>query len=464
MKLFNINISAIMLGLIALQTQNAKAAVIAVVDSGTDVQHVELAQKIWNNPGDADDAVDNDNNGYIDDIHGWNFADNDDRLMNRKLIGTFGKDDYTYFDLQTKALRGEATADDIAWLRAKVADSSFLAELERFANFLHGTHVAGISSRNADEAQIMTLRLIGGGDSSKLSFQNSFARLLEEQQGSKASDGNKDKLIRLGLQALAAAQGKGLEAVGKYIASEKARVANCSFGTSRAAIEPLIRPLIEKIMGAPITDDQLHAYADFFLTQTAAAMKKSFTDPAKDTLFVIAAGNDGTNNDVAPTAPANIRADNTITVAATLDTSKLAVFSNYGNTTVDVAAPGVGILSTIPGNEHLTVSGTSQAAPYVTQIAGKIIDANPKLTVAQVKQVVLQTVDQKAFLAGKVSTGGIANLDRAVRAAKLSLTMPLGNAIQQSHHDVADMAETREPMNVSAAAAQFVLPLPSFLR
>ena len=78
---------------------------------------------------------------------------------------------------------------------------------------------------------------------------------------------------------------------------------------------------------------------------------------------------DGTDNDQIPAAPANIKSDNTIAVAATLDRVRLASFSNFGESMVDIAAPGVGIKSLIPGGQEVQLSGTSQAAPYITNIA-----------------------------------------------------------------------------------------------
>ena len=91
-----------------------------------------------------------------------------------------------------------------------------------------------------------------------------------------------------------------------------------------------------------------------------------------DTLWVFAAGNDGTNNDEFPSSPTNIQADNVISVAATIGFDMIAPFSNYGVEMVDVAAPGVSINSAVPGDEFLSVSGTSQAAPYVANVAGRL--------------------------------------------------------------------------------------------
>ena len=88
---------------------------------------------------------------------------------------------------------------------------------------------------------------------------------------------------------------------------------------------------------------------------------------------------------------------------------------------VDVAAPGVGILSSIPGNDHLTLSGTSQATPFVTNAVGRIMDMNPALTIPQVKEILFVRLTGRAFLQGKVATGGVANPTRALRATELMM-------------------------------------------
>jgi cell wall-associated protease len=461
MKLKNGIFALASVAALALAAHSAHSAVIAIVDSGTDITHPEIAAKIWNNPGEVDDGIDNDNNGYIDDLHGWNFIDNDNKLIDRKLIGTFAPDVFKYFDIQTKALTGVATAEEIAWIKTKIQDNNFIAQLEAFGNFVHGTHVAGISSINAAKASLMILKTIG----TPTPLGQSFIGFMNAHQSQMLSDAGtvNDKLIREGLDLLAQAQGKGVAAPGQYLADQKPRVANCSWGASGAAIKPLLKQLIEGVLHQTITDAQLDGYVTYFLNQTVAAMATNFITPSPGTLFVIAAGNDGTDNDQIPAAPANIKSDNTIAVAATLDRVRLASFSNFGESMVDIAAPGVGIKSSIPGGQEVQLSGTSQAAPYITNIAGQIIDANPALSPGEVKQVLMGTVDKKDFLVGKVASGGIANPERAVAAAQLSTTMDLSAAIEKANIQVSDY-ESLAIESFSSEQGSFMLPLPTFFR
>src|ERR1044071_6068752 len=113
-------------------------------------------------------------------------------------------------------------------------------------------------------------------------------------------------------------------------------------------------------------------------------------------LFVAAAGNvdDGTrepNNDLVPHYPSSFDAPNIIAVAATNQADQLASFSHFGATTVDIAAPGVHILSTTPGNTYSFFDGTSMAAPQVSGAAALIWAQNPNLTVAKVKNILMTT-------------------------------------------------------------------------
>jgi subtilisin family serine protease len=180
---------------------------------------------------------------------------------------------------------------------------------------------------------------------------------------------------------------------------------------------------------------------------------------APNTVFVFAAGNDGSNNDEVPVSPAGVQSDAVISVAATNGLTGLASFSNYG-LSVDVAAPGVNIRSTVPGNRVLEMSGTSMAAPFVTHVVDRVRETNPDLKPAQVKKLVVETVDEKAFLKGKVRSSGVVNLERAVHAAKLSRSENLDQAIAKSRKSVADQ-KVLETGTTFESVSLFVAPLPS---
>jgi len=126
-------------------------------------------------------------------------------------------------------------------------------------------------------------------------------------------------------------------------------------------------------------------------------------------LFVAAAGNDGVNNDNTNHYPSSYNSPNVISVAATNNKDALAGFSNYGATSVDLSAPGVGILSTLPGNTYGSYSGTSMATPHVTGVAALLKSRNPSADDAQLKDYILKSVDQKNNLQGRMVTGGRAN-------------------------------------------------------
>src|SRR5690606_12980503 len=99
-------------------------------------------------------------NGYIDDVNGWNFADGNNRLYEKKFLGTFSPDVYKFFEVQTRIIKGEATEADRAWMASARGNPALIKELNTFGNFVHGTHVAGISARDADAAKLMILKLI----------------------------------------------------------------------------------------------------------------------------------------------------------------------------------------------------------------------------------------------------------------------------------------------------------------
>ncbi len=131
-------------------------------------------------------------------------------------------------------------------------------------------------------------------------------------------------------------------------------------------------------------------------------------------LFVAAAGNNSTNNDSRPHYPSNYKLSNVISVAALDRNDQLASFSNFGVKTVHIAAPGKDILSTWLNNAYREASGTSMATPYVAGVAALILANESDLTVAQLREKVLGSVDKIDSLDGKVENGGRINAAKAL--------------------------------------------------
>ncbi len=133
-----------------------------------------------------------------------------------------------------------------------------------------------------------------------------------------------------------------------------------------------------------------------------------------DQVFVAAAGNAGQNIDSGGFYPAGYPLDSIISVAASTPQDVRAGFSNYGTTKVDLAAPGQGIYSSLPGNSYGWKSGTSMASPMVAGAAAMLLAVNPDLTWQQVKAGLLDSVDVLGGWNGLVGTGGRLNLARAI--------------------------------------------------
>lgn len=127
-----------------------------------------------------------------------------------------------------------------------------------------------------------------------------------------------------------------------------------------------------------------------------------------DALFVCAAGNNGDNAVNNPIYPANYALSNVISVAAVNNKGELAEFSNYG-LNIDVAAPGVNILSTMPDENYGVISGTSMATPFVTGIASLVLSVDPSVSSEDIKNSILNGAEYKEELDGKIRSKGIVN-------------------------------------------------------
>lgn len=294
--------------------------VVAVIDSGMDLAHPDLAANLWTNPGEiANNGVDDDNNGYIDDLHGWDFVNND----NDPSPGSF-------------------------WCLG------------------HGTHTAGT---------------VGAVGNNNLGVTG----------------------VAWELQLMPI---KAFEAIGIFCAANEADLL--------AAIE------YQTIMNVRISNNSWGGGPADPLMEDAIRATRG--------VFVAAAGNSANNHDDEPGYPADYPLDNIISVAATGDMDELAGFSDYGPTTVDLAAPGVGILSTLPNGNYGQLLGTSMAAPHVAGAAALLMAQDPSVTNNKIKWCILQGADDKDLpLITEGRLNALGALQECAEAQALEiLLMPLG--------------------------------------
>ena len=161
-------------------------------------------------------------------------------------------------------------------------------------------------------------------------------------------------------------------------------------------------------------------------------------------LFVAAAGNSTANNDVNPAYPASYDLDNVISVAATDNKDLLTSFSSFGLTSVDLAAPGAQIHSTVPGNGYAKLSGTSMATPHVSGVAALVKAAYPSATDSELRDRIINGADTLPALSTKVASSGRLNAYNALESDSVAPSAP-GQAVVG--------AVTRDSVNLSWAGS-----------
>ncbi len=164
------------------------------------------------------------------------------------------------------------------------------------------------------------------------------------------------------------------------------------------------------------------------------AMKKA---EQKGVLIVAAAGNEHRNTDIEefkyyPAAYTLKGLKNIITVASIDSQDHLLPSSNWGLKAVDVAAPGEGILSTIPGGRYGKMTGTSQATAFVSGLAALILSKAPSLQPSQVKELIIKNVTQITGLRGKIATSGKIDAYKTLAALNLSTSNPVRKMASKS--------------------------------
>ncbi len=274
--------------------------VVAVIDTGVDINHKDLKDNIWTNTKEiAGNGIDDDGNGYIDDVNGWDFAYSDNNPSD-----------------------GDG----------------------------HGTHCAGTVAARGDNG----IGVVG---------VNWVAKIMPVKVLDDTGSGYNFDIYN------------GII----YAVSNGARVTSNSYGGGGAS------------------------------SLMASAIK---TAQDAGVLFIAAAGNESASSASYP-AYYTKTYSNVISVASTESSDALSSFSNYGDG-VDIAAPGGQILSTAPGDQYATFSGTSMATPHVAGVAALLWGASPNKTMAQIRSAIVGQTDFVAGLQGKVAANGRVNVKKAL--------------------------------------------------
>ena len=183
------------------------------------------------------------------------------------------------------------------------------------------------------------------------------------------------------------------------------------YGTTKDAIEAINYAIDRKQKGVNLRVIN----ASWGSTSYSKALEDAIRAAGENgILFVAAAGNATTNNDMTPHYPSNYDLPNVISVASLDRNDALSSFSNFGAKTVHIAAPGREILSTWLGDQYREASGTSMAAPQVSGVAALIIASDPDISVEKLRERILKSVDKIDSLSGKVATGGRINAAKAL--------------------------------------------------
>lgn len=431
-----------------LQLGTASASVVAIMDSGTDLNHKDLAPKAWTNKNEKEGStVDLDGSGLPGDVHGWDFTENSGNVFNGKYNYLMTADVIKFYVLYAKYETKTITQAEFEWLKATTQDKALMNKVNFVGSYAHGTHVGGVAAKDNAKAEVMSLKILptvyqelkpsdlaAGKEPVQLELD-----LDNPNDTAKVAPAMSVEDFNKAIVAEAADQIESMVPLSGYLKFQKVDVVNQSFGIGfSAAVDFLTSAFIDAVKREPTKEELQKALVSYFGTLLKVGPKMFAASP--ETLFVVAAGNDSSNNDALPDYPSAIQAPNKIVVAATLGYSEIADFSNYGATRVDVAAPGVAIQSTAPANNYVYMSGTSQAAPFVTNAIALAKDINPALKAADLKSIILKTVDVKPWLKGKVATSGVVNKARVMRAAELSKTMNVEVAIQKARVEIADVA------------------------
>ena len=464
-----------------------RTVVVAILDSGVDTAHIDLRANLWTNPDEiGGNARDDDGNGYVDDVRGWSFIGGPDGRNVKEdtyeltrlyvactrgaqsgvagPVGTLGPQlcQRVERDFREKRAEAEQILQNVLGIDAALSQALPVLREAAGTDSLTPERVERISSTRSgvQEARRLYLQLAQAGITPKdvEDAKKEFRTQLEYRYNTSFDprDIVGDDYQNLTERHYGNADVMGPDAEhGTHVAGIMAAVRDNGIGIE--GIAPAVRIMSVRTVPDGDERDKDVANAIRYAVDNGAHIinmsfgkayspQKSVVDEAvryaasKGVLIVHAAGNDAEDVGQTPSYPTPFytgggRAANWIEVGASswkgLD-SLAAPFSNYGRAHVDVFAPGVDILSTVPGNAYERNSGTSMAAPVVTGVAAMLMAYYPELTAEQVRRIILESAtakgtamvvrpgeggDRIAF-SELSATGGIVNAYAAVRMAE----------------------------------------------
>ncbi|NVK08235.1 MAG: S8 family serine peptidase [Tenacibaculum sp.] len=448
--------------------------VVGVVDSGTDLKHEDLVDVAWVNAKEiAGDGIDNDKNGYVDDINGWNFlgdAYKEHLEYERILMKPEVADAETLAEVKAyqaeKIAEAKKTVARYGGLKGMVSDADkaftkyfgkstytkdeveaintndeMLSNAKNFATRMFGYFDTLEEAKEYFEKGIKNAEKTIKGDNLKTDYRTVVgdnAYDINDKPGyGNGNTGHSEKGEAhgshvSGIIGAARENGKGMNGVANVKIMAVRSVSDGDEYDKDVALG--IRYAVDN--GAKVINT---SFGKGFSPNKEWVYDAIKYAASKDVLIVNAAGNDGKNIDVEKTFPndapdlVNEVADNFLTIgamSAKYNEELPANFSNYGKKNVDVFAPGVQVYSTTPDNEYKKFNGTSMASPAAAGVAALVRSYYPELTASQVKHILMNsgtkidlevikpgTRDEKVPFSELSVSGRVVNAYNAVRMA-----------------------------------------------
>ncbi len=413
-----------------LKNKKGNKIIVGVIDSGVDINHLDLKSVIWTNKKEiANNGKDDDKNGYTDDVHGWNFLGNSNnetlelvRYLRKGDDGTamYKRAQKEYETAYQKVFPYKETVDLLA--NADKTIREYLKKEDYTIEELN--NIASVKYELYKSKKIMLAYAEDTGANFKEDleefkdyvYDNLNYNLNKDFDGRKPVGDNPEDINdkKYGNNIVYSKERKD-SSHGTHVAGIIAQSRNNGIGGDGVAATVEIMP-IRAVPNGDEYDKDIALAIRYAVDNGAKVINGSFGKDYsphkewvwdamkyaenKDVLIILAAGNDGKNVDLEANYPEDTAdkktelVNNVIKVGAinyNYGETIVADFSNYGADNVDVFAPGVEVYATVPGNSFKYQQGTSMAAPNVAGVAALIRSYYPNLKASQVKQIIMQS-------------------------------------------------------------------------